>query len=168
MTILYLFTKPYHWLLSLILSVHFRNWMHLNINIVDIYIWLLATTQKLRKSPVFQFLVLAVNHFVLTAILNTCNIFHQIFTMVEQPIPPRRYIYLKLGTFLTEHENILNFYFIKNNQKFKIHHYYYYFLYFLLLPYIIFILVNFGEDENSIKFSTARRKIVHFKCQLLY
>ena len=22
----------YHWLLSLILSVHFRNWMHLNIN----------------------------------------------------------------------------------------------------------------------------------------
>ena len=54
--------------------------------------------------------------------------------------PPRRYIYLKLGTFLTEHENILNYYFIKNNQKFKIHHYYYYFLYFLLLPYIILFL----------------------------
>ena len=64
----------YHWLLSLILSVHFRNWMHLNINIVNIYIWLLATTRKLRKSPAFQFLVLAVNHFVLMAILNTCNI----------------------------------------------------------------------------------------------
>ena len=60
----------YHWLLSLILSVHFRNWMHLNINIVNIYIWLLATTRKLRKSPVFQFLFLAVNHFVLMAILN--------------------------------------------------------------------------------------------------
>ena len=28
----------YHWILSLILSVHFRNWMHLNINIVNIYI----------------------------------------------------------------------------------------------------------------------------------
>ena len=64
----------YHWLLSLILSVHFRNWMHLNINRVKICIWILATTQKLRKSPAFQFLVLAVNHFVLMAILNTCNI----------------------------------------------------------------------------------------------
>ena len=64
----------YHWLLSLIFSVHFRNWMHLNINIVNIYICLLATTRKLRKSPAFQFLVLAVNHFVLMAILNACNI----------------------------------------------------------------------------------------------
>ena len=39
------------------------------------------------------------------------------------PIPPRRYIYLKLGTFLTEHEILLNYYFIKNNnQNFKIHY----------------------------------------------
>ena len=30
----------------------------------------MATTRKLRKSPVFQFLFLAVNHFVLMAILN--------------------------------------------------------------------------------------------------
>ncbi len=42
--------------------------------LLDIDIWFLATTRKLRKSPAFQFLVLAVNHFVLIAILNTCNI----------------------------------------------------------------------------------------------
>ena len=64
----------YHWLLSLILSVHFRNWMHLNINIVNLYMNFGYNTRKLRKSPAFQFLVLAVNHFVLMAILNACNI----------------------------------------------------------------------------------------------
>ena len=42
--------------------------------LLDIDIWFLATKRKLRKSPAFQFLVLAVNHFVLMAILNTCNI----------------------------------------------------------------------------------------------
>ncbi len=50
--------------------------------LLDIHICILATTQKLRKSPAFQFWVLAVNHFVLMAVLNTCNIFYQIYTMV--------------------------------------------------------------------------------------
>ena len=73
-TILYLFTRyiPLATVINFISPFsQFDAYIH---KLLDIDIWFLATKRKLRKSPAFQFLVLAVNHFVLMAILNTCNI----------------------------------------------------------------------------------------------
>ena len=69
-TILYLFNRyiPLATVINFISPFsQFDAYIH---KLLDIDIWFLATTQKLRKSPAFQFLVLAVNHFVLMAILN--------------------------------------------------------------------------------------------------
>ena len=73
-TILYLFNRyiPLATVINFISPFsQFDAYIH---KLLDIDIWFLATKRKLRKSPAFQFLVLAVNHFVLMAILNACNI----------------------------------------------------------------------------------------------
>ena len=93
-TILYLFTRyiPLATVINFISPFsQFDAYIH---KLLDIDIWFLATTRKLRKSPAFQFLVLAVNHFVLMAILNTIlylsNIQWYVYLIIAKQIDSKR------------------------------------------------------------------------------